>query len=273
MTCTVVISTYNRVEELTACLESVCAQTRKPDEVVIVDAASDPRVKERLSRFDGRLKVAYHPLPSSLPQARNHAIKHSSGQAVVFLDDDLILDAKFLEELVGTLEKNPELAGVCGDIENHVRHEGLVKQLFKRAFQLPYDGDGRFRLSGQPTMAYGLPEARDVEFLPGGLTAWRREVFGEFLFDPELPGLGVNEDVDFSWRVSRKWRNRFNPKARVKHLRPEASREAKLGYLKQELWSSWHLYKKNQPRGPLPLAAFLVHGAGVLLRFGFRLIR
>jgi GT2 family glycosyltransferase len=95
-------------------------------------------------------------------------------------------------------------------------------------------------------------------------------VFRDFLFDESLPGLGVNEDVDFSYRVSRKWRNLYAPKARAAHLRPSLEREGGLAYLRQELGSSWFLYKKNLPKDPLHLLAFLWHQAGVCVRFLFR---
>jgi len=274
MTATVVISTKDRLEELTNCLESLRRQTRRPEELVIVDAAGDAKVREALDDFRSDFaKVDYHHFPSSLPQARNFAIARSSGDAVVFLDDDLVLEAGFIEELLGTLERDPELGGACGDITNHERDGQPLKAAFKKLFQLPHDGDGRFRLGGAPTMVYGLPDELEVEFLPGGLTAWRREVFKEFLFDDRLPGLGVNEDVDFSYRVSRKWKNAYNPRAKVRHLRPEPKREATLGYLRQELWSHWYLYFKNRPGGLLGFPAACLHTAGILLRYSFRLAR
>lgn len=276
MMSTVIISTKDRLAELSVCLESLRAQTRRPDEVLVVDAGGDPRVKALVEGMDKDFKkVSYHHLPSSLPQARNHGVRHSSGEAVVFLDDDILLEPDFLEELLGTFERDPRkrLGGVCGDILNHKRDSEPVKKAFKRALQLPYDGDGRFRLSGSPTLVYGTAGEKEVEFLPGGMTAWRREVFAEFSFDDKLPGLGVNEDVDFSYRVSRKWRNAYNPRAKIRNLRPEPKREATLGYLRQELWSSWYLYRKNLPGGPLTLAATVLQTCGILLRFLFRLRR
>ena len=76
--------------------------------------------------------------------------------------------------------------------------------------------------------------------------------------------------MDFSYRVSRKWRNAYAPKARVTHLRPSLEREAGLGYLRQELASAWYLYRKNQPKDPLHFSAFLWHQIGVVVRFLFR---
>lgn len=273
MTISVVISTLRRLPELERCLDSLRRQSRPPEELLLIDAAADPQV-ERLARARAGSfsKLLYFPLPSSLTQARNHGVRESTGEIVVFLDDDLVLEPDFLAEIARPLEEDPgrRLAGVTGDILNHPRGAKPWLQAFKILFQLPCDGDGRFRLSGAPTMAHGLKSAREVEFLPGGATAWRREIFRDFRFDDGLPGLGVNEDVDFSYRVSRKWRNAYAPKARVTHLRPPLEREVRLDYLRQELGSAWYLYRKNLPKDPLHFSAFLWHQFGVVARFLFR---
>lgn len=273
MNISVIVSTKNRLPELTRFLKTLRAQSRRPEELVVVDADCDPRVASLVKGLDGTFpKTGYHALPSSLTQARNHGIRNSTGDVVVFLDDDLLLETDFIHEIARPFEEDRDgrIAGVTGDIVNHPRGRDRLLQAFKFLFQLPRDGSGRFRLSGAPTTVHGLSGTREVEFVPGGITAWRREVFAEFLFDESLPGLGINEDVDFSYRVSRKWRNFYTPKARARHERPSLERETSWKYLRLEFASSWHLYKKNQPKDPVHFAAFLWHGVGLLLRFAFR---
>lgn len=276
MILTVVIPTLNRRDELARCLRTLAAQTRPPDELLVVDGARDPEI-EALVRAQSYPRVSYLPFRPGLTAARNHAISRATGDVVVFLDDDLTLEPEFLSEIERCYREDPDgrLAGVAGDIVDHERGGRRLIELFKRFFLLPHDGDGRFLASGAPTMFYGGTKEKDVEFLPGGLTAWRREVFRTELFDENLPGIGVNEDGDFSYRVSRRWRNRYNPKARVRHLRPEtsASRDASLEHLRLELAGYWHLYKKNMPKDPLHFAAFLWHGVGVALRHLFRRLK
>jgi len=270
MTLAAVISTKGRPAILARCLESLCRQTRLPDELVVVDADGDAQVEKLVREQRSAIAtVGYHALPSSLTQARNHGIKNSRSDIVVFIDDDLVLEPAFLQEIARPLERDPEIAGVTGNITGHPRGAG-IKRALQYFFQLPYDGGGDFRLSGAPTTTCGLAQDREVEFVPGGLTAWRREVFSEFLFDEDLPGLGINEDVDFSYRVSRKWKNYYAAKARTAHERHGLEREATLAYLGREYASSWHLYRKNAPKDPLRFAAFLWHGVGLFVRFAFR---
>lgn len=273
MTIAVVISTKGRPAELARCLRTLAEQTRKPDELLVIDADSDPRVVRVTEEARASLpRIRYHALPSSLTQARNFGIDRSTADAVVFLDDDLMLEPEFLAELVRPLERDSarRLGGVTGDIRNHPRGGKPLLQALKRLFLLPCDGDGRFRASGAPTTVHGLGEEREVEFLPGGLTAWRREVFAGLRFDESLPGLGINEDVDFSYRASRRWVNYYAPAAKCTHMRPSLKRERSPEYLRRELSSAWHLYRKNLPKTPLTLAAVLWHQVGVVVRFLFR---
>lgn len=276
MTLTVVVPTLNRREELARLLGTLAAQTRRPDELLVVDGARDPAV-EALVRAQPYSKVVYLPFRPGLTAARNHAISRAKGDVIVFLDDDLTLEPEFLSEIERCYREDPDgrLAGVAGDIIDHERGGRRFVELFKRLFLLPHDGDGCFLASGSPTMFYGGTREKDVEFLPGGLTAWRREVFRTESFDEDLPGIGINEDGDFSYRVSRRWRNRYNPKARVRHLRPHASsaRDASLAHLRLELAGYWHLYLKNMPKDPLHFTAFLWHGVGVALRHLFRRLK
>ena len=266
-----VLSTKNRYEELRRCLDSLRRQTRKPDELVVVDADADDRIRALVeSQAPIFSSVRYLPFPSSLTQARNHGIKNSASDIVVFIDDDLVLEPDFIREIAKPIEEREDLAGATGNITNHPRTSGCLKKGIQYFFQLPYDGDGTFRLSGAPTTTCGLPEDRLVEFMPGGITAWRRTVFSEFLFDESLPGLGINEDVDFSYRVSRKWKNFYASGARAAHERPSLDREGTLAYLRLELASYWYLYRKNQPKTPWHFAAFLWHLCGVFIRFSFR---
>lgn len=270
MTISVVVSTKGRRASLERLLTTLLGQSRRPEELVVVDADSDPSVEALVRGQERAFRVRYLPYPSSLTQARNHGVRNAAGEIVVFLDDDLLLDSEFIKEIAAPIERDPRIAAVTGNVVGHPRGKEPFKQAFKRFFFLPCDGSGRFQLSGAPTTPHGLPEEGPVEFVPGGLTAWRRSVFEEFQFDETLPGLGVHEDVDFSWRVSRKWRNWYTPKANVVHERPSLEREGTWSYLKQELSAYWRLFRKNQSKTPPRVLAFLWYNVGILVRFSYR---
>ena len=54
-------------------------------------------------------------------------------------------------------------------------------------------------------------DIKEVELCSGGNTSYLREVFEEFFFDEEFDGYAPMEDIDFSYRVSRKYKLIVDP--------------------------------------------------------------
>src|SRR5262249_7735803 len=82
-----IITTYNRPLWLTEAIESVLAQTRPLDEVLVVDAGTDPETKAAVRAFGER--VQYLQMEDrGLAGSRNFGIQHAQGDWVAFLDDD-----------------------------------------------------------------------------------------------------------------------------------------------------------------------------------------
>lgn len=278
LTVTVIIPTMRRPGRLRKLLETIDRQSRKPEELFVIDAAPDREVEKLTRACEGKYgRVEYFPFHPGLTQSRNLGIKNSKGDIVVFLDDDLELHPDFIKEIIRPFEEDREgkIGGVTGNVLHHPRRLWSANNILRWALQLPYDGNGFFRWSGACTIIHGAKEECDVEFLPGGLTAWRREVFRDEMFDENLPGLGLYEDVDFSYRSSRTWRHVYVPKAVVALARPESStaREADWSYLRDELSRYWYVFRKNQPKTPLRLAAFLWHQFGVVIRYAIRRVK
>lgn len=89
----VVIPTYQRPDLLARLLESICNQTRLPEEVIVVDDASgmDAEYRECIGRFSLKLKnLQYIGLArnAGAPHARNVGIAASKGDWIALVDDD-----------------------------------------------------------------------------------------------------------------------------------------------------------------------------------------
>lgn len=99
----VIIPTYNRSAFLLDVLESVCRQTRKPYEVIVVDDGSTDNTRKAL--FNSGYKVNYIYQKNCGPAAaRNAGIAKARGNVLAFLDDDDLLLPRALELAVGRLE-------------------------------------------------------------------------------------------------------------------------------------------------------------------------
>jgi glycosyltransferase involved in cell wall biosynthesis len=133
MRVSVVIPTYNSAALVVGAVESVLAQTRPADEVIVVDDGSTDDTAERLSRFGAPVRVIRKE-NGGVSSARNRGVAESSGELVAFLDADDVWHPRKLEIQVGVLESRPDL-GLLGTktyewpVINHQRLESSEAQM------------------------------------------------------------------------------------------------------------------------------------------------
>ncbi|HBQ50516.1 hypothetical protein A3B42_00405 [Candidatus Daviesbacteria bacterium RIFCSPLOWO2_01_FULL_38_10] len=96
----IIIPTFNEAKDLPRLLKSIKNQTQPPQEVIVADAFSvDETVK--IARKFGATVVA-----GGLPaKARNSGAKIAGSSILLFLDADVILPPKFLEQTVMEMQK------------------------------------------------------------------------------------------------------------------------------------------------------------------------
>jgi len=121
MKITVILCTFNRCENLANALESV-ARSRLPDavdwEVLVVDNNSSDRtsdvVRSTSERYPGRFRYLFEPRPGK-SRALNAGIREARGNLLAFIDDDVVVEPTWLQNLTVALNKG-ECAGVAGRI-------------------------------------------------------------------------------------------------------------------------------------------------------------
>ncbi|MFC2075964.1 glycosyltransferase family 2 protein [candidate division KSB1 bacterium] len=268
-TVSAVIPTTGAVHKLTPLIEGLRRQSRPPDELLLVmpAEAESGHLNDLLGRRDDPA-VKIIPSPLGLTLQKNRGAEAASGNILIFFDDDIIPEKKFVEELIRVFadDRDGRIAGAAGFICNRSAKRRPLIALIEKSFFLPGPGDGRFRKSGFPTWPDESAAETPVEFLPGGLTAYRREVVEAFGFDENLPGYGYLEDADFSFRTSRRFRHMFVPAARCLHLSsPRGRRERRL-LAAMLVRHHTRLAAGNLPAGPVAALAFGLSICGLLLR-------
>src|SRR5439155_1740710 len=155
---------------------------------------------------------------------RNAGIAALSPEATLagYLDDDLVLEDGCIQAMLSFWESaTDDVGGAAFNIVNERSPRGiLVKSLFY------VDGfrRGAVLRSGYQSMLGPVPRDIEVDWLSGGVTVWRRQVTQTFEYDEWFQGTGYLEDVDFSYRVSRKYRLFVLAGARIQHLSPPVKR-------------------------------------------------
>lgn len=115
-TLSVVIPVLNEMAHVPALLEGLERQTRRPDEVIVVDGGSTDGTREWLVAATAQrpwLKVIENP-EQWVPAAMNRGILASTGTLVARMDGHARYADDYLERLEATLSEQPDASGVGG---------------------------------------------------------------------------------------------------------------------------------------------------------------
>jgi glycosyltransferase involved in cell wall biosynthesis len=99
-----VVTTYERPDALAAVLASVARQTRAPDELIVADdgsSAATRRLVEQVGEQGLRPTPRFVQQPHQgfrVTRLRNLAIANTAADYVVFVDGDMLLDARFVAD-------------------------------------------------------------------------------------------------------------------------------------------------------------------------------
>ncbi|MDD5255172.1 MAG: glycosyltransferase [Candidatus Omnitrophica bacterium] len=207
---TIVIPTYNRVQGLKVCLESIGMQDYPRDkfEVVVVD---DSPAKESVALVEAMRPQSGFALISLTQDhrgpaaARNAGIRQSRGELIGFIDDDCVMEQGWIKSMVDAHRHNPAVVAVGGVTVSAKETPPLLVS--------------QFLANG--AIEVGIEGKRQIIFFPTCNVSFKREVFAAFGFDETFPYPG-GEDLDFFWRLFKQGYVFLQEKnARVIHYRRE----------------------------------------------------
>ncbi|MCB9111277.1 MAG: glycosyltransferase family 2 protein [Anaerolineales bacterium] len=206
MKVSVIICTRNRFDDFTKTLPSIAAQSRLPDELIVVDSSDEERLEEYLSSMKFPFLVRYFHTQPGLTLQRNYSIRECANDLLFFFDDDVDLDKNYLAEVekVFASDVDHTIGAVGGKIANtppqtlRMRFEIAFFSFIRTFFGIVGTRNGKFYPSGMPSHPRKNQSSGYIECLSGCCMAFRREVFEKAKFDEALAHYGLMEDVDIS---------------------------------------------------------------------------
>ena len=121
--CSIIVCTYNRAALLCEALTSLAAQMPLLDtrsEVVVVDNNSTDHTDDVLTSAANHLPLRHvRELEQGLSHARNRGVRESTGDLLVFTDDDVLLDPGWLQAYRDAAERYPDASYFGGRIHPH----------------------------------------------------------------------------------------------------------------------------------------------------------
>ncbi len=256
-----VIATRNRPDELLATVRSLAAQTVLPAELCIVDSSDDTPTRAEIESVCAAagIKLDYHhPAPRGLTVQRNIGIDRTTGDPIFFIDDDVRLAPDCHEQVLAVYEAWGDRIGGVRASPMRPARPALVTRLYRRLFGIGGwwpEASGKVRPG---FYAEGVSESagvRRIEYFNGWFMSFRREVFDYERFDEALSGYGYKEDIDLSYRVSRRYTLLQTPAARCDHLKSGRSRMSSHQLQRMNLANQFYLHRKLMPQDAFHKAA------------------
>jgi GT2 family glycosyltransferase/Flp pilus assembly protein TadD len=259
----IMILCCNQMDYTRQCLQSVFRHTREPYELILVDNGSTdetPAYLEDIRNRPGpvRVRVLRNNCNRGYPGGCNQALAEAHGQYLVFLNNDTLVTAGWLDGLIGWLINHWPKAGMVGAVTNYSRPPQ----------QIPVDypdlvsGLASFAARRQRDFA---GQALEVERLTGFCLLARRDVLQRVGGFDERYGLGFFDDDDLCVRVlAAGWQLLLALNVFVHHygsrtfsaLRIDCSKQLQENFTRfQEKWGPEHTAGYRLPPGQPSMAA------------------
>lgn len=168
----VIVTVYNEKKYIAECIESIRKQTYTNLEIIIVDNGSTDgtlSVCEEISKKDARIALFAHEKNSSIADARNTGLEAASGEYIMFVNGDDMLEKNTLDIMKRSCDVNKAEVCVC-DIA--YLYEGDVRRKSKYA-----NGETEVITGKEFDMCYFLYPDMVVE----NISVWNK-LFSSMLF-------------------------------------------------------------------------------------------
>ena len=240
----VIISTKDRPDEITRLLECLSGQEVKPAQIIVVDGGDAP-VKDIASGIAGIAVDYIRKLPASLTAQRNAGVRMLKEDItlVAFLDDDVILEKDSLKNMMRFWAN--ALLDVGGASFNNISVKYAGATFMEKVFCVNADRPCGVLRSGFQSRFRCLDRTTRVEWLVGCAMVYRKKIFKDFMFDEKFSGYARYEEVDFGYRVSRKYKLYVVSDARIAHPFPPENPAFSFELAKMETINRLYFVRKN----------------------------
>lgn len=197
----IIMLSFNRIEDTKASIERIQKYTKVPFELIILDNNSDKKVKEELKQIIKKysnVRLVLENVNLGCAKGRTKAARFAKYEYLLFLDNDIMVMPHYMEGLVAEVLKSDDVAAACCKV---VFPDGLIQ--FNGGSMVIDDGYALYSLRDE-RKAFDDVETNhhyECEWIPGGATLWRKEVFDRFGIDDEMRG--SFEDNEVSYRIKR----------------------------------------------------------------------
>lgn len=249
MRISILIPCYNEELTIEKCLFSCLNQTRRADEIIVVDDSSTDKTPEILEKFGSFIKVVRtQKNTGNKSYAQEYGLQFVTGDIFIATDGDTILQKDFIETIEKDMQDN-FVASVAGYVKS------LKNNWITSCRALDYAIGQNIDKVAQDCMNV-------IFIVPGAAGAFRTNIFREKIkFDHDT----LTEDLDFTYRLHKAGcKIKFNKKA-ICYTQDPATLKEYINQMRRWFCGGWqnllkHFASVKSPRMVLELSFIYIEG-------------
>ncbi len=258
-TVTVIIPNYNGKHYLYDCLTSLSNQSFTDFEVVVVDNASVDGSVDFIKTNFPKFKVIENSSNLGFSKAVNQGSKYSKAKFLAILNNDTLVDSKWLESFINFAKDNNDFGACQSKVLLHDSRE-TVNTVGNEIFYLGQGWSGGY---GQLERLYH--ETKEITYCSGASMFIKREVLERVGYFDDEEVFMYHDDLDLGWRLLLfGYKNYLIPESIVYHKYQYSRNQRKYYFLEVSRFVSIIKYYELKTL-VLILPAMLILEAGILV--------
>jgi len=212
----IVFANWNGGEKTRRCLDSIKKQTYKNYEVIIVDNGSTDGSKEYVKKFSKnfrKFKLIENKENLGCVKALNQGFKKATGEFVLRIDNDIVLDKNLLKVLVKKILSNDKIGIVIPKVYYFSNPKVIDNIGFSLNLITSQTSSDRIDKEDKGQ----FEEEKEIDFVPGAVLLTRKKLLEQVNYlNPAY--FVYYEDLDFSFKVRRlSYKIVYTPKTKAYH--------------------------------------------------------
>ena len=250
MKISILIPCYNEEKSIEKSAQSWLSQTRKADQIIVVDDCSRDRTPEILDQFKDKLTIVRTPKNTgNKSSAQEYGLQFLTGDIFVATDGDTLLDKDFLKNIEKDFQ-DPNIKAVGGYVKS------LKYNWLTACRALDYAVGQNIDKLAQDYVNYML-------VIPGAAGAFRTNVFRTLGFDHDT----LTEDLDFTYKLHKMGhRIKYNREA-ICYTQDPVDLKSYINQMRRWFGGGWQNFMKHAsvPTKPgMALELSLIYGEGLV---------
>lgn len=225
----------NGAKYLPACITSVQQQTHPSIELLVIDNGSTDNTAAIMKRDFPEIRFIQNSANLGFAGGHNQAIRETSGEYYLALNQDVVLEPEYVSSLVKTITRNPHIGAVQGKIKQLTwnRKTNMIDSLGLKLYR-----SGQVVNIAENEYDHGQFESgREIFGVAGTLPLYRRAALNDIIVSSPTALAGkeyfdetffaYKEDIDLAFRLQiRRWHSFYVPQAVAYHERTVRSNNA-----------------------------------------------